>query len=181
MQGTSSPATLSGGVVIQGGGSTGNKVEGNYIGTDGTGGSGLGNGMWQRCFAVPFGLEQHHRRDDGCARATCCLATLYAGVFASSGASNNTISANRIGTNAAGTGSVGNTFGVLVDGGANNIVIGGATDAEGNLISGNSTRGVHLGAVGAWLRRNKIGTDAAGTVSGTERRRRVHQHGRVTG
>ena len=154
-----------------------NKVEGNYIGTDGTGGSGLGNGL---CSGVSLFLSASNNTIGGTTAAQGNLLSghFYAGVFASSGASDNTISANRIGTNAAGTGSVGNTFGVLVDGGANNIVIGGATDAEGNLISGNSIRGVHLGAVGAWLRRNKIGTDAAGTASGTQWRRRVHQHAR---
>jgi hypothetical protein len=74
----------------------------------------------------------------------------------------NFVEGNRIGTNAAGTAAVGNGVGVEVTAGT--VVIGGDTDAARNVISGNAGDGVRLGASGAAVRRNYIGTTADGNA-----------------
>jgi hypothetical protein len=76
-----------------------------------------------------------------------------------------TVVGNYLGTDVTGTVDLGNTDdGVDVD--ANNVVIGGTTAAERNIISGNNGDGINLGAgfSGAIIRGNYIGTDVTGTI-----------------
>ena len=83
------------------------------------------------------------------------------------------IAGNYIGTTPQGDASLGNPTGVLIVG-ASNSVVGTNGDAtgdavEGNLISGNSLRGIHIGQVsgteGTVIAGNLIGTNAAGTAA----------------
>jgi trimeric autotransporter adhesin len=79
----------------------------------------------------------------------------------------NTIEGNFIGTNAAGTAIAGNTWGLVVEDSANNV-IGGTTAAALNLISGNTNDGVNLsgtGSTGNQILGNRIGTNLAGTAA----------------
>ena len=72
---------------------------------------------------------------------------------------------NRVGTNAAGTAALGNQGpGVRID--APNVVVGGPTPADGNLLSGNRPFGLDVTANGhdAVIESNMIGTDAAGSI-----------------
>ena len=73
---------------------------------------------------------------------------------------------NYIGTDIAGAGAQGNgIFGVSIETGSDNTLVGGATVADRNLISGNSNSGVRvLSATNVVLRGNRIGTNAAGTA-----------------
>ena len=73
---------------------------------------------------------------------------------------------NYIGTDIAGAGAQGNgTYGVSIETGSDNTLVGGATVADRNLISGNSNSGVRvLSAANVVLRGNRIGTNAAGTL-----------------
>ncbi len=83
------------------------------------------------------------------------LGTIVQGNFIGPGASG-----------AAGT-SVGNRFGVYIDGSTFNL-IGGTAHGEGNVISGNSAAGIELFgnlAAGNLVEGNSIGTDAAGSGS----------------
>ncbi len=88
-----------------------------------------------------------------------------------SGASNNAVLGNFIGTNAAGTAALGNGTGVLIDNGASNNTIGGPTDNDRNVISGNggASQGVGVYLDGTTTQSNSIignfiGTKAAGTA-----------------
>jgi trimeric autotransporter adhesin len=79
----------------------------------------------------------------------------------------NTIEGNFIGTNVAGSAAAGNSWGIVVDNSANNV-IGGTTAAAGNLISGNANDGINLdglGSTGNQIQGNRIGTNLAGTAS----------------
>ncbi|MDT7807412.1 MAG: hypothetical protein QOJ70_1225 [Acidobacteriota bacterium] len=82
-----------------------------------------------------------------------------------SGATGNQVKGNYIGTNAAGTADLGNgSNGIHIFAAPNNIV-GGATVADRNVISGNDGSGVFIGnntATGNIVRGNFIGTDASG-------------------
>lgn len=85
------------------------------------------------------------------------------GIFIS-GSDNDTIIGNYIGTDATGTAAVGASTGIYVKNGANNT-IGGPTEAERNLISGNDY-GIALwgsSCAGNLIQGNYIGTDRTGT------------------
>ncbi len=80
----------------------------------------------------------------------------------------NTISGNYIGTNAAGTAAVGNSRGVLIDGGASTNTVGGTTPGERNIISANFGPGVNIsggGSSGNIVEGNYIGTAFDGTTA----------------
>ncbi|KAA1425011.1 choice-of-anchor D domain-containing protein [Mumia zhuanghuii] len=81
-------------------------------------------------------------------------------------AQGNDIAGNRIGTNAAGTAAVANLLGISLLSGALDTRIGGTTDADGNLVSGNVSHGIEVAgaAKGTVISRNRIGTNAAGTA-----------------
>ena len=71
-------------------------------------------------------------------------ANMSHGVVLSGTASGNTIAGNRIGTDAAGASARPNVIGIEIVGDADTNVIGGATTAHRNLISGNSTFGIYI-------------------------------------
>ena len=81
------------------------------------------------------------------------------------GATQNVIIGNYIGTDITGTQSIGNTYGVLFDDGSYSNRVGGDTDAERNIISGNVGYGVFFynnGTNNNLLKNNFIGTDHTG-------------------
>jgi hypothetical protein len=84
------------------------------------------------------------------------------------GATGNTIIGNYIGTDITGTRAIGNTYGVLFDDGAFGNVVGGDSDAERNIISGNVGYGVFFynnGTNNNILKNNYIGTDVTGKTA----------------
>jgi hypothetical protein len=84
------------------------------------------------------------------------------------GGGGNTIANNYIGTDASGMLDRGNGFsGIFIDNSAGNT-IGGATPAQGNVISGNALDGVSIngaGSTGNVIAGNLIGLNAAGTAA----------------
>ena len=82
---------------------------------------------------------------------------------------NTTIAGNYIGVDASGTADLGNgSPGIWVEGISNNITIGGLTDPERNVISGNNGDGIRLlGATvdDVTIAGNYIGADANGTTA----------------
>jgi hypothetical protein len=157
------------GIRIQDAGTTGNVVQGNFIGTDVGGNVDLGNAS----SGVQIGATTGNTVGGTTAAARNVISgNNDNGVVINGGGSSNTISGNFIGTNAAGTAALGNTGnGIFIfDGDINSI--GGVSSSEGNVISGNSADGVHIEpsapgtttANGNILRFNFIGTDAAGTA-----------------
>lgn len=89
--------------------------------------------------------------------------------FAGPGSSGNTVAGCYIGTDHTGTLAAANTYGgVTLRDGAKNNVVGGATPAAANVISGNQFQGVYLsgsGTTGNTIAGNRIGLAASGAVS----------------
>ena len=87
------------------------------------------------------------------------------GVSVLAGADRNVISGNFIGTNAAGTAAVANRAGVHIVGGADSL-IGGASPAARNVISGNAMWGIRVTGFETQrvaIQGNYVGTNASGT------------------
>jgi len=142
-----------------------NVLRGNFIGTDATGNADLGNA------GHGIGLFGSGNTVGGTTVAdrNVVSGNTLAGVLLSSPtATNNTVLGNYIGTNAAGTGAIGNLVGVFIDQGASSNIIGGATAAARNLISGNGiSGGVLLNSVNTQNNQvigNFIGTDVTGAA-----------------
>ena len=91
------------------------------------------------------------------------------GVSINNGSTANLIQGNKIGTNAEGAAAIANNLGIQISDSSNNV-IGGATGAARNVISGNRTRGVGISqfigtATGNQVLGNYIGTNAGGTLA----------------
>ena len=155
------------GVEIWDTGSTGNSIEGNYIGTDITGSMAVANGL----AGIRIGLGASDNRIGG---AVTGAGNLLSGNgefgvrLQSTGSNNNEVSGNFIGTDKNGTAAVPNGIdGVILVFGASNNVIGGPTEDHRNLISGNAGDGVEVHSttsVGNRIEGNWIGTDITGTA-----------------
>lgn len=168
-------ANQSSGVLIDDAGSTDNVVAGNTIGLDVSGASILANSS--HGVSIIRGLNNIiGTNGDGIGDAderNLISGNDGSGVFLHIRAADNRIAGNYIGTDATGTVDLGNgNDGIRVQNGSNNNIIGtngdGNGDAnEGNIISGNSSRGVHIltaTATANIVAGNFIGTDATGTV-----------------
>ena len=83
------------------------------------------------------------------------------------GTTGNIVAGNLIGTDLTGTQAVANSVGVKIDSGASANTIGGTSDGEGNLISGNQGDGVQLNGTSTadnLVAGNQIGTDTTGEL-----------------
>ncbi len=92
-----------------------------------------------------------------------------AGIVISSNLPTVTVRGNYIGTNVAGTAAIGNgAAGISFINGAQNIVVGGTSAADRNIISGNVGAGVSISGSasnrGIAIVGNYIGTDVSGTI-----------------
>jgi hypothetical protein len=147
------------GVVITGAVSaTSNRVQGNFVGTDATGNSDLGNGEVGVLVLTPGNSV------GGTATGARNVVSGNGGVGVSllgAGADDNTVQGNFIGTDADGEVSpnnLGNFHGVFISEGSGNTV-GGAVPAAANVISGNANHGVMVigdTATGNSILRNSI-------------------------
>jgi hypothetical protein len=139
----------------------GNVVEGNYIGTDASGSTALGNGvLGPNGGVLILGLGN---TIGGTSRGAGNLISGNPanGVVIDQGG--NFVRGNFIGTDATGTRALPNFVGVSVENSSN--VIGGTDPGAGNLISGNTFGGVGFApeAYDNLLEGNYIGTDVTGT------------------
>jgi titin len=148
------------GLILMGSATTGNDIEGNWIGTDAAGTDALAN-----TYGVLIGAGASSNRVED----NLISGNGQAGVnFFDTGTSTNSVEGNRIGTDAAGTAAVPNTYGVLIGEGANSNSVGGTNGAASNLISGNSAAGIEIIGTGTETNEvegNQIGTDAAGSAA----------------
>jgi hypothetical protein len=163
-------------------GSSGNLLEGNYIGTDVSGALALGNGangVEINDTVTGQGFPPSINNTIGSPAVgggNLISGNGMDGVFLNNffedGLSGTLIQGNLIGTDVTGKAALGNgTNGVELLGGATNNTVGGASVGDGNVISGNKMDGVRV-AGDISLRApfsnsilgNRIGTDISGTV-----------------
>jgi len=166
------------GIEINSSTSTGNVVQGNFIGTDAAGTAEIGNGSvggasTGRGIRIN-GAPGNTIGGSSAARNVISGNVKYGIEIINGGATGNIVQSNYIGTNPTATAPVGNReAGIYVDG-APNTIIGGTTTDLRNIISGNGqasvlvvAQGIVLtgaGASGAQVRGNLIGTDVNGTA-----------------
>jgi hypothetical protein len=168
---------------INGQNTSGNVVEGNYIGTDVTGTVALGNrnsgvfiawGVNNTIGGTTPGAGNVISGNQGFAGIAICGAGFCGGMFDNGGgdASGNVVEGNLIGTNAAGNAAVANLgFGISVDGvgsqGGVGDVIGGTAAGARNIISANARNGIDIFDFSqrTTAQGNFIGTDITGTVA----------------
>ena len=156
------------GVLITGSGATGNRVQGNYIGTDSAGIADLGNTE-----RGVFILDSPTNTIGGTANGAGNVISgndLEGVVISQAGATLNRVEGNYIGTDASGAVDLGNTQdGVRILSASGNT-IGGITAAARNIISGNDDDGIEIISVAAatttnnHIEGNYIGVDVTGTV-----------------
>jgi titin len=160
-------------VLISGAGTSGNLVQGNFIGTDSAGSNTIGNGV--AGVRINAGAVANTIGGTGAGAENVISGNEAEGVLISgAGTSGNLVQGNYIGTNPTGTGALPNQNGVLIQAGAVNNTIGGAVantiggtsaGAE-NVISGNKAEGVLIsgaGTSGNLVQGNFIGTDSNGS------------------
>jgi CSLREA domain-containing protein len=150
-------------------GTDGAEIEDDIIGTDQAGTASLGGGA-----AVRAGTPGTNGETTGATINSNVIAaqTSY-GIQVANDLSNDiTIQGNRIGTTPAGTAALPNEIGVRVISGADDITIGGAGLGEGNLVSGNTSRGIEVSNAtgtdpntGITIQGNRVGTGIAGEAA----------------
>ena len=150
------------GVYLNGSGTTGNLVQGNYIGTDANGSLAIPN--------AGDGLTVNGGPANTIGGASAGAGNLLSGnsqggvSLNGTGAASNLVQGNYIGTDASGRLALGNLFsGVTLFGGNNNLV-GGTTSAARNVISANKLSGAYIttNSVGNLVQGNYIGVDVTG-------------------
>ncbi|HEV2945758.1 MAG TPA: hypothetical protein VGX70_00185, partial [Gemmataceae bacterium] len=156
---------LTDGIHITDSGTTGNLIEGNYIGTNASGTAAIPN-----VFAGVVIIGGASGNTVGGPAGNIISGNGSTGILLyGTGTVNNTVAGNYIGTNAAGTGALGNLYyGILMQNGGSSNTIGGTTSAARNVISGNSWAGVGIadaGTTGNIVEGNFIGTDTFGTAA----------------
>ncbi|HEX8201500.1 MAG TPA: Calx-beta domain-containing protein, partial [Isosphaeraceae bacterium] len=155
------------GLDLAGAGATGNVVQGNFIGLDGSGLLRLGNGIpddgnLQDGIGV-FLNNAPGNLIGGVGAGNVISGNLSVGVqFLGPGATGNRVQGNLIGTDATGAVAVGNVLdGVSLDNAPGNLI--GGRPGEGNVIAGNGGNGLHLNGPGTTdnsVRGNLIGLGA---------------------
>jgi parallel beta-helix repeat protein len=140
-----------------------NVIVGNLIGTDADGNLPLGNAGGG--VALGYGGSRFNRVGGTAPEDGNLIGGNDAGIELHGREAGNLILGNFIGTDIGGTQAIGNGTGIAVIDDSSRNFIGGATPAEGNLISGNDV-GVNLmPAERLFILGNYIGTDVSGTVA----------------
>ena len=154
------------GLWLEGPGTSGNVIRGNFIGTDLTGTQALPNSIDG---VVLLAASNNLVGGETPGTGNLISGNGRIGVNINEECSGNRVEGNTIGTDATGAAAVGNGgFGVLIGFGAQNNLVGGKTTAARNLISGNGTSGVFIkdtDTTGNAVTGNFIGTDASGAIA----------------
>lgn len=144
---------------------SGNLVQGNFIGVDVTGTVALGN---QGAGVVITGSENNVIGGTEAGAGNVISANQNHGITMDGDMSGARVQGNLIGLNAAGNAALPNgRIGVQVFTVANTI-IGGTTPSARNVVSGHSQYGINVsasGRTGIQIQGNYIGTDASGTIA----------------
>jgi hypothetical protein len=155
---------LGNGVLIQDGGTSGNTVAGNLIGTDLLGLSALANG--HNGVQISNGATNNTIGGSTTASRNLIAGNGEIGVLIQDGGTlGNTVAGNYIGTNADGTSDLPNKYGVQINTQATHNTVGGTAPGARNVISGNTFTGVLIQDIGTkdnTVVGNFIGTKANG-------------------
>jgi thiol-disulfide isomerase/thioredoxin len=140
----------------------GNRIEGNYLGTDTTGTAALGN---LRGVVIDGSANNTVGGTTPPSRNLISGNTRIGVAIANPGATGNLIAGNYLGTDVTGTDALGNgRYGIFLDFSDGANTIGGTTVGARNIISGNGSAGVAIAAeIGDVVVGNYIGTDVTGT------------------
>jgi titin len=150
------------GLLILGSGTTDNIIAANYIGSDISGATALGNGNGVE---IGTGASGVTIGETGAAPNVISGNTTAGVLVSSPEASHNNIENNYIGTDSSGQLPLGNNIGVLVTGGLA-TTIGGTASGAGNVVSGNVIAGIEVTGASATATQivgNLIGTNSTGT------------------
>lgn len=150
-----------------------NLVKGNYIGVDATGITSLGNGAGVVILGTSSGnviggsVAGEGNVISGSTGYYSDAIDANGLIIAGSGTASNSVIGNYIGTDASGNSAASNSqSGIgLLEGTTANIIGGNSTISQGNIISGNSSSGIHIdgeSTSGNYIRGNRIGVNAAG-------------------
>jgi hypothetical protein len=164
-----------------------NVIHGNYIGTDTTGTADLGNGSAGVRLAGKNSLSPPNivggstgTTPGGACTGACNLISGNNNFGINVLAWGQTIKGNYIGTNAAGTSAIPNSsHGIFNQ--TLNVVTGGTTPAERNVISGNGLHGIAMNWFTNTVRGNYIGTTSDGLSSLGNAGNGVHIFGSANG
>ena len=148
-------------IQLDGSGTSGNLVQGNFIGTNSAGNASMANGA---------GVYITNRASNNVIGGTTAAARNIIsgnadGIVMVSGS--NTVQGNFIGTDVTGTFAIGNIDAGVRLAGVSNNVIGGTAVGAGNVISGSFQYGIDIysGSFANTIQGNLIGTNAAGTAA----------------
>jgi CSLREA domain-containing protein len=155
------------GVAVENTGTTGNLVQGNFIGTDVLGISPLGNTL--HGVYIAYGASDNTVGGTAAGAGNVIAANHWDGVaLYGSGTNGNSVAGNYIGVDRSGTAALGNgQHGVGLFGGPANNVVGGTAAGSRNVISASAWSGVGIsdaGTTGNVVQGNFIGTDATGAA-----------------
>ena len=141
-----------------------NSIKGNFIGTDVTGTMALPNGG-TGILISEAGFNLIGGYDPGAGNVIS--GNMLDGVLIADNSSVNYIQGNKIGTDVTGEAAILNSFGISIQNGASNNLIGGMEPAAGNLISGNWRDGIRIFDDSHYntIKGNLIGTNVSGEAS----------------
>jgi titin len=155
------------GIFFNGAGTSGNLVEGNYVGTDITGTNAIPNTLTGIYLPYPGGPSGNLIGGTVPGARNVISGNYYGVYLASPGTAGNLVEGNYIGVTPDGTHAVGSAFtGVIIFAGATNNTIGGTVAGAGNVISGFWGYGIYIsdaGTAGNLVQGNIIGADPTGT------------------
>ncbi|MBN2147501.1 MAG: right-handed parallel beta-helix repeat-containing protein [Anaerolineales bacterium] len=136
-----------------------NTISGNYIGSDANGETAQGNA--DDGVEISGGAEGNLIGGDSAGERNIISGNGDDGIGIED-ARENIISANYIGTNAAGTALLENAdFGIYLSSGAQENILGGDTQAQGNMIAGGGRNGIYM--AGATVSGNVVANNVIGT------------------
>lgn len=154
------------GILIYGAGTTNNTVQGNYIGTNASGASVLGNIYDGILVNTVSGTGTNTIGGTTAAARNIISGNLESGISLYHNTSTLLVQGNYVGTDVTGSLDLGNNIDGITISDSCSSTIGGTTAGAGNLISGNNRYGIYFYGLGAnvnVVQGNSIGTDAAGT------------------
>ena len=153
------------GVRIQGSGTNDNIISGNYVGISPDGDLDLSN--HDNGVQITLGAQENLIGGSTAGSGNLISGNVESGVLISgTNTISNTIAGNLIGTGSDGTGAIPNVDGIQIISGAQHNLVGGDSEIERNIISGNSGYGVWLSDAdvsGNRIIGNFIGTNISGT------------------